>query len=102
MGSMMRFPMLFILLTITFSQCPSQVFGKDNPTLSPLPKRILGQIFRDGLIETSAEKTVWSIANHFARRTRFAGKVRLNKVPIEGALNIYIFRHAEAVNPILS
>lgn len=80
---------------VVFVGLNTQANAADDAGLAPTTERIVSRLFRDGLISTYFDSEVRTIASHYARRSEFAGNVRVNEAPDPNALNVYVFHYAE-------
>ena len=73
----------------------------DSASARPYPLRQVDTIIHNGLLSMSYERDVYLVARQYARRTRFAGKVRVNQLYEEDSLNIYIFRYSRPLPRVM-
>lgn len=88
-------PMIRLLILCCGLSVLTAVAAHAQPvsTIAPTPDAILRTIFGEGLISGFFTAQVRQIATHYARRTPFAGNVRINEAPDPQALNVYVFHY---------
>lgn len=71
--------------------------AQPDAALAPSPEAIVKTLFRERLISSFFAPQIREIALHYARRTTFAGNVRINDSPDRRALNVYVFHYRDSL-----